>query len=83
MGETIPEITPEFNVNTTLKNLQEAIEGESHEFNTMYPEFNTNANNAGNYMAQISLTYAFKVEQKHRDFYIDALEALKAGTGNT
>lgn len=83
MGETIPEITPEFTVNSTVENLKEAIEGESYEFNTMYPEFIKNANAAGNYMAQISLTYAYKVEQKHRDFYIDALAALEAGTDNT
>lgn len=80
MGESIPEITPEFTVSSTSENLKEAIEGESYEFNTMYPEFITNANKAGNYMAQISLTYAYKVEQKHRDFYIDALKQLEAGT---
>jgi len=83
MGETIPEIIPEFSVKTTAENLKEAIEGESYEFNTMYPAFITNANDAGNYMAQISLTYAYKVEQKHRDFYIAALAALEAGTANT
>ena len=83
MGETIPEITPEFTVKSTTENLKEAINGESYEFNTMYPEFIKNANAAGNYMAQISLTYAYKVEQKHRDFYIEALAALEAGTDNT
>jgi rubrerythrin len=80
MGEEIPEITPEYTIKTTAENLKESIEGESYEFNTMYPEFITNANAAGNYMAQISLTYAYKVEQKHRDFYIDALAHLEAGT---
>ncbi len=83
MGETVPEVTPNFTVKTTVENLKESIEGESYEFNTMYPEFITNANAAGNYMAQISLTYAYKVEQKHRDFYIAALAALEAGTDNT
>ncbi len=82
MGEAIPEITPEFTVNSTVENLKEAISGESYEFNTMYPEFIKNANAAGNYMAQISLTYAYKVEQKHRDFYIEALAALENGTDN-
>jgi rubrerythrin len=83
MGEVIPEIKPEFTVKTTTENLKEAIEGESYEFSTMYPEFITNANAAGNYMAQISLTYAYKVEQKHRDFYKAALVALEAGNDNT
>ncbi len=79
MGEAIPEITPEITVKSTSENLKESIEGESYEFNTMYPEFIKNANAAGNYMAQISLTYAYKVEQKHRDFYIAALSALEKG----
>lgn len=83
MGETIPEITPEYTVKSTKENLQEAIAGESYEFNKMYPEFIKNSNVAGNYMAQISLTYAYKVEQKHRDFYIEALAALETGKDNT
>jgi rubrerythrin len=83
MGEAIPEITPEFTVKSTAENLQESIEGESYEFNTMYPEFIKNANAASNYMAQISFTYAYKVEQKHRDFYIEALAALEAGKDGT
>lgn len=81
--ESIPEITPEFSIKTTKENLKESIEGESYEFNTMYPTFIKNANASGNYMAQISFTYAYKVEQKHRDFYIEALAALEKGTDNT
>uniref|UniRef100_UPI00404AEBB2 rubrerythrin family protein n=1 Tax=Flavobacterium sp. TaxID=239 RepID=UPI00404AEBB2 len=83
MGEIVSEITPEFVVNTTAENLKEAIEGETYEFYTMYPEFIKNANAAGNYMAQISCTYAYKVEQKHKDFYIEALKRLEAGTDET
>jgi len=94
MGEKIPEITTEFEVNSTLENLKNAIEGESYEFNPMYPDFSyefnrmytdfiKNANAAGNYMARISLTYAYKVEKKHRDFYKDALLKMEAGTDNT
>lgn len=79
MGEQIPSITPKFSVGTTMENLKNAIEGESYEFNTMYPNFIKDANAAGNYMAQISLTYAYKVEQKHRDFYKTALKALEDG----
>ncbi|MFN5983527.1 MAG: rubrerythrin family protein [Fluviicola sp.] len=76
MGEKIPEIYPEFKVKSTYENLKEAINGESYEFSTMYPNFIKNAHAAGNYMAQISLTYAYKVEQKHRDLYIEALSQL-------
>ncbi len=83
MGEATPEITPDFTVKTTLEHLKEAINGESHKFNTIYPGFVKNANAAGNYMAQISLTYAYKVAQKHRDFYIGALSAPEAGSDKT
>lgn len=76
-GQKTPEVTPELTVKTTKENLEDAIEGESYEFFTMYPEFIKNANKAGNYMAQISLTYAYKVEEKHRDLYLKALEALE------
>jgi rubrerythrin len=79
MGEEIPTVTPEYEVGSTMENLKNAIEGESYEFNTMYPNFIKDANAAGNYMAQISLTYAYKVEQKHRDFYKTALKALENG----
>lgn len=79
MGEEIPKVIPEFTVGSTMENLKNAIEGESYEFNTMYPQFIKDANAAGNYMAQISLTYAYKVEQKHRDFYKTALKALEDG----
>jgi rubrerythrin len=83
MEQAIPEITPEFTVKSTMENLKESIDGEAYEFNTMYPTFIKNANEAGNYMAQISLTYAYKVEEKHCDFYMDALSKLEAGTDNT
>ena len=43
----------------------------------MYPNFIKDANAVGNYRVQISLTYACKVEQKHRDFYKTALNALE------
>ena len=79
MGEKIPVLTPEFSIGTTMENLKNAIEGESYEINTIYPNFIKDANAAGNYMAQISLTYAYKVEQKHRDFYKTALKALEDG----
>lgn len=79
MGEDIPVVAPEYTLGSTIENLKNAIEGESYEFNTMYPNFIKDANAAGNYMAQISLTYAYKVEQKHRDFYKTALSALENG----
>ncbi len=77
-GQNVPEITPEFTVKSTAENLKDAIAGETYEINTMYPEFITNANTAGNQFALISLNYAYKTEQKHKPFYEKALAALES-----
>jgi len=77
-GQTVPEIKPEFTVNTTAENLKDAIAGEGYEISTMYPEFITNANTAGNQLSLISLNYAYKTEQKHKPFYEKALAALES-----
>ena len=79
-GQKVPEIKPEFTVNSTKENLKDAIAGESYEISTMYPEFITNANSAGNQLALISLNYAYKTEQKHKPFYEKALAALENNT---
>ncbi len=65
-GQKVPEIKPEFTVKTTKENLQDAIAGEGYEISTMYPEFITNANSAGNQLSLISLNYAYKTEKKHK-----------------
>lgn len=77
-GQVVPTITPEFTVKTTKENLQDAIAGETYEINTMYPQFITNAANSKNQLTQISLTYAYKTEQKHKPLYERALAALDA-----
>lgn len=79
-GQTVPEITPEFTVNSTKENLLDAIEGESYESNTMYPEFMVNAKAAKNKLASISLNYAYRTELKHRKMYKEALAALENNT---
>ncbi len=76
-GVNVPTIKPEFTVNTTKENLQDAIAGETYEATIMYPEFLTVANEAGNQMAMISLNYAYKTEKKHKIFYEAALTALQ------
>jgi rubrerythrin len=78
MGAAIPAIKPEFTVKTTKENLQDAITGESYEITTMYPEFLANAKTLGNQLAQISLNYAYKTEQKHKVLYDKALAALES-----
>ncbi len=76
-GQSVPDFEPEFSVNSTEENLKDAIEGETYEVTTMYPEFITNANKAENQLALISLNYAYKTEQKHKAFYEKALAALE------
>lgn len=75
-GQSVPEINPEFNVNSTRENLKDAIEGETYEVTTMYPDFIKNADKAGNQLSLISLKYAYQTEQKHKAFYEKALAAL-------
>jgi len=82
-GADVPVIKPEFTVKTTKENLQDAIAGETYEVTTMYPEFLTAANEAGNQIALISLNYAYKTEKKHKVFYEAALAALESNTVKT
>ena len=82
-GVGVPVIKPEFIVKTTKENLQDAIAGETYEVTTMYPEFLTTANAAGNQLAMISLNYAYKTEKKHKVFYEAALTALQNNNTKT
>ena len=66
-------------INDTASNLQEAIEGEGHEFKVMYPEFLTAAQEEGNKPAEISFRNALAVEEIHHGLYSQALEAVKSG----
>ncbi len=79
-GQKVPEIKPEFTVSTTSENLKDAIKGEGYEISTMYPEFITTANSAGNQLSLISLNYAYKTEQKHKPLYEKALAAIENNT---
>jgi rubrerythrin len=79
-GTKVAPIKPEFTVNSTKENLQDAIKGETYEATTMYPEFLKNADAAGNQLALISLNYAFKTEKKHKVMYENALAYLGNNT---
>lgn len=79
-GVSVPVIQPAFTVKSTKENLEDAIAGETYEATTMYPEFLTAANAAGNQLAMISLNYAYKTEKKHKVFYEAALAALQNNT---
>jgi len=82
-GNSVPVITPEYTVRSTKENLEDAIKGETYEATTMYPEFLTVANQAGDQLALISLNYAYKTEKKHKVMYEKALAALQSNTVNT
>ena len=79
LGVAVPEVTPEFEVKTTAENLQDAINGESYEVATMYPEMLRNVNESKVTIAGISFNYAYETEKTHKILYTKALEALKAG----
>jgi len=63
----------------TKDNLKEAISGENYEFTQMYPAFLDQAKSENNKKAEITFSYANKVEKIHHDLYQKALEALEAG----
>ena len=63
-------------INTTSENLQEAIDGETHEFKNMYPPMIDAAKSEGNKAAERSFTYANEVEKVHADLYQKALDNL-------
>ena len=83
LGEKMEDFKPEFEVKTTAENLQAAIDGETYEATTMYPQFIADANTEKVEKALKSFTWAFDTEKKHQQFYTKALEALKTSTENT
>ena len=76
LGVTMEEVKPKFEVKSTKENLQDAINGESYEVATMYPDFIKVANDNKVNLAVISFNYAYQTEKKHNELYKDALEKL-------
>ena len=66
-------------VGTTVKNLEEAIQGETYEFTKMYPAFIKQAEKEQNGPAGVSFRYANRVEQIHASLYQKASEAATKG----
>jgi len=83
MGQSVPDIKPDYVVKTTQENLSDAITGEAYEIATMYPEFMTAANAADNPLALTSLNYAYRTEQRHKPMYEKALVALQGNQVGT
>ncbi len=66
-------------VKSTEENLKEAIAGEGHEFNSMYPGFVETAVSENNKRAEVSFKNAMAVEKIHYDLYSEALKILESG----
>lgn len=67
-------------INDTAENLKEAVSGEAHEFQSMYPEFLSIAEKEGNKAAINSFKYALAVEEIHHGLYQAALKAVTSGS---
>jgi rubrerythrin len=63
-------------IRSTKENLEEAINGETHEFKNMYPQMIEEANADGVKGALRSFTYANDVEKVHAALYQKALDSL-------
>jgi len=66
-------------IKTTADNLKAAVEGEGHEFKTMYPKFVAEADAEKNQAAAISFKNAMAVEQIHHGLYSTALAGVEKG----
>ena len=64
-------------VNSTAENLQEAIEGETHEFKNMYPEMIEHAQEESIKSGERTFRYANDVEKVHAELYQNALDNLE------
>jgi rubrerythrin len=66
-------------IESTQKNLETSIAGETHEFTHMYPEFVKLAETEGKSDALLAFTHAMKAEQVHATLYKKALDMVKSG----
>lgn len=65
-------------IGSTADNLQEAINGETHEFIDMYPPMVEQAEEEG-HRAKVMFKFAVKAESVHANLYERALDAVKNG----
>ena len=64
-------------IKSTVENLNDAVNGENHEYQSMYPEFLKTAEEEGNQAAVRTFTYALKAEEVHARLYKEALDNLE------
>lgn len=65
-----------FDVKSTAENLQTAIDGETYEFDTMYPGFIKDAETEKVQGALVSFNYALDAEKGHAKIYADVLAKI-------
>jgi rubrerythrin len=63
-------------IKSTKDNLEDAISGETHEFENMYPQMIVEAQSDNDTRAERSFMYANAVEKIHADLYKKAVENL-------
>jgi rubrerythrin len=66
-------------IGDTKANLGGAIEGETYEFTTMYPDFQKDAKNEGQDAAFLVFERAKEAEKVHAALYKDALDNINSG----
>lgn len=64
-------------VKTTEENLKQAIEGETHEAEEMYPAMILHAKEENNKAAEVGFRWANEVEAEHAELYKEALSKLR------
>lgn len=67
-------------IGDTVANLKEAIGGEDHEVQSMYPQFAREAEEEGNTKAANAFRQVAKIEAHHRERYRKLLAMVEAGT---
>jgi rubrerythrin len=67
-------------INSTEKNLEASVEGETHEFTEMYPSFIKASDAEKRTDATLAFTHAMKAEEVHAGLYKKALAAVKSGS---
>jgi len=63
-------------ISSTADNLKDAVAGETHEYQEMYPPFAKEAEAVGNKAALMAFNFAMKAEEVHAKLYQEALENL-------
>lgn len=63
-------------IGSTEDNLKDAVDGETYEFESMYPPFIEVAEKEGNKAAVQTFTYAMEAEKVHAKLYKEALENI-------